>query len=90
MTECQDCGQATLSDGVCTSCSDHRFWAYPTLKALENRLDKVINALEKKQKEHYDPFTNLALSYLLDIKNNEVPDYVINPTKQFSDSGMSS
>ena len=54
------------------------------MKALENRLNKVVNTLEKAQDQNYNPITNLVLSYLLDIKNNTVPEYVMNPTSQDS------
>ncbi len=44
MSECDDCGQATLGPGVCVDCTRARFDLYPMLKA---RLVKIIDITEK-------------------------------------------
>lgn len=43
---CSDCGQDTLSDGVCISCTNNRIEGYPRLKRLEEQLDKRIEYLK--------------------------------------------
>lgn len=44
---------------------------------LEENLIRVIKALEYLQKENYSPMTNLALSYLYDIRYNQVPEKLL-------------
>ena len=43
---------------------------------LEERLQAVINSLEKSQTHGYSPMTNLVLSYLHDIKDDKLPKWV--------------
>lgn len=43
---------------------------------LAQRIDAVINTLEQSQKTEYNGITNLVLSYLYDIKNDRLPDWV--------------
>lgn len=44
---------------------------------IEDRLKSVITSLEDSQSRCYSPITNLVLSYLSDILNDKVPDYVL-------------
>ena len=44
---------------------------------LKKRLESVILSLEKQQEMNYNPVTTLLLSYLIDIRDGKVPDYVI-------------
>lgn len=44
---------------------------------IEDRLKSVIASLERQQGYKYNPMTNMTLSYLYDILNDTVPDYVL-------------
>jgi len=46
------------------------------------RLDKVIDFLEKKSYQNYDPTYELILSYLRDIRDGSVPAYVMKKVKK--------
>ena len=50
MSNCSDCGQPTLTDGVCITCSDRRFWEYQRLKNMERRLDNELQQARKAEK----------------------------------------
>lgn len=41
------------------------------------RLKAVIQSLERQQDLNYNPVTSLILSYLIDIRDGKVPNYVI-------------
>jgi hypothetical protein len=40
---CTQCGQATLSDGVCVDCSNKRFNDSPRLKNIVDRLQEYVS-----------------------------------------------
>lgn len=44
---CQDCGQDTLSDGICIECTNKRIDLYPRLSKILLRLDTEIKRREK-------------------------------------------
>jgi len=44
---------------------------------INENLERVIKALEWSQNEEYSSLITLALSYLYDIQNNEVPENLI-------------
>lgn len=68
---CRDCGQATLSDGVCIDCSNKRFDDYPRLKAIELRLQKRLAFIEKA---HFkDSNYDVELSNIYSILGLEQP-----------------
>lgn len=49
---------------------------------IEDRLKSVIASLEYQQSKKYNPMTNLTLSYLYDILNDKVPNYILETTLQ--------
>lgn len=51
---CSDCGQDTLSDGVCIDCSDNRFDDYPRLKIIERRYEILTHYLRKYKYEEIE------------------------------------
>ena len=44
---------------------------------IEDRLKSVIGSLEFSQTKDYDSIKTLVLSYLYDILNDTVPEYVL-------------
>jgi len=73
---CSDCGQATLSPGVCIDCSNKRFDDYPRLKAIVDRLEdytcfychwdkvEVYHDLKKIIDPEYKPSVPLELDQI--------------------------
>ena len=51
-------------------------------KATVDRLETVIDFLEKLQEGNYNPTYGMILSYLYDIRDGSVPDYVMNPKEK--------
>lgn len=47
------------------------------------RLNAVIKSLEYQQKWNYNSVTTLILSYLIDIRDGKVPDYVIKTYEEY-------
>jgi len=48
---------------------------------IEINLIRVIKALEYMQKKNYSPMTNLALSYLYDIRYDQIPPKLASDVK---------
>lgn len=48
---------------------------------LEERLDKLIEFWDNYQNDHYEPDKFILLSYLLDLKNDDIPSWVLESQK---------
>ncbi len=54
-----------------------KFWG----NKLEDNLNRVIKALEYMQDEKYDSLRSITLSYLYDIRDDNVPKNMVTDSK---------
>lgn len=64
---CSDCGQATLSPGVCIDCTINRIDDYPRLKVIEKKYRIMSNLLKK------NPFQLIEgdLDWIINVATDE-------------------
>jgi len=74
--KCKTCGSklSAINRGQNEYCYRHRL---NHAIAIKQRLLKVIKNLEIAQEKDYQSMRHLILSYLYDIRDNKVPDYVL-------------